>query len=57
MPDWGGGAKGAAGGALAGASFGPAGALVGAGIGGLAGLFGGGGARGEEVANRKMLMD
>lgn len=59
MADWGGGLKGAAGGALAGGSFGgPVGAIGGGIIGGLAGLFGGGEKAAEqEEANRKLLMD
>lgn len=44
MPNWGQGAQGAAGGAMAGGAFGgPLGAVIGGGVGGLAGLFGGGG--------------
>lgn len=44
MPNWGAGAKGAAGGAAMGAALGPYGAAAGAAIGGAIGLFSGGGA-------------
>jgi hypothetical protein len=37
--NWNGGAQGAAGGAMAGSTFGPLGTLIGAGVGGVAGLF------------------
>lgn len=47
MADWGQGAQGAAGGAMAGAAFGPVGAVIGGGVGGLLGLFGGGGQQGK----------
>jgi len=50
MPNWSGGASGAAGGAMAGSAFGPWGTAIGAGVGGLAGLFGG---DGGQAANDK----
>ncbi len=48
MADWGQGAEGAAGGAMAGSAFGPIGTGIGAGVGGLMGLFGGSGAAGYQ---------
>lgn len=56
MPNWEGGAKGAAGGAMAGAAFGPWGAAAGGLIGGGIGLFTGGESD-DDSKRRQMLMD
>lgn len=56
MANYEGGLKGAAGGALAGSSFGPVGTIAGGLIGGLGGLFGGGPSP-EEKQNRQMMLD
>lgn len=56
MPNWEQGFQGAAGGALAGGSFGPLGAIGGGILGGLGGLFGGG-ENSNDARQRQMLMD
>lgn len=57
MPNWGQGAQGAAGGAMAGAALGPWGAAIGGGIGGALGLFGGGGGPKYDQALKGRLME
>ena len=55
--NWGQGAKGAAGGALAGSALGPWGAAAGGAIGGAIGLFSGNGESPDQARTRQMLMD
>ena len=56
MPNWSGGLQGAAGGAMAGSTFGPAGTLIGGGIGLLGGLYGSNGTDPAVEANRQRML-
>lgn len=57
MVDFGNGAKGAAGGAMAGSAFGPWGTAIGGAVGGALGLFGGDGGAGDQQRYKQQLAE